>query len=64
MSVYLRLLSVLDPFKLNQQFRASKSLSHIPTPAGSILGVTVLIITMIYFAQRFDVLVNRKEANI
>jgi hypothetical protein len=57
----IRVFSVLDPFKLNQQFRASKSQSHIPTPAGVFLGLAVLIVTLAYFVQRIDVLINRRE---
>ncbi len=44
----MRLVSIFDTFKLNQQFRASKSFSLIPTPAGFILSISVLIITLIY----------------
>ncbi len=48
MSLFMRVLAVFDQFKLNQQFRASKSLSHIPTPAGLFFGVAVFIITLMY----------------
>ncbi len=64
MSVIMRLVSVFDLFKVNQQFRASKSLSHIPTLAGVFLGLAVVIVTIIYSSQRFEVLVNRKATNL
>jgi hypothetical protein len=60
----MRVLYHLDPFKLNKQFRATKSLSHIPTPAGFFIGIAVFIITLVYSTQRIDVLVHRKAANV
>ena len=64
MSSVMRVFSKIDPFKLNQQFRASKKLSHIPTCSGAIFGLSISLITMVYFIEKLDVLVNQKESNV
>ncbi len=64
MAIFMDGLCLFDSFQLSQQFRASKKYSKIPTLAGSIFSLLIQILTIVYMAQRTDVLLNHKEANV
>ena len=64
MSLFQRILSPFDLFKQNLQFRASNKLSHIPTPIGAIFTLVIVTVSIIYFQNNLNILINHDAANI